>query len=105
MAVQELKTSFWRLFRAPAHATVWDSGELIRAELFSAERLEQHAESLAAAQAVSVQRVRARPLSSRLRDNGRVLLEAHRSIATAIAEGRAITPAAAWLAENYHVIE
>ena len=100
-----MKTSFRGLSRASARGTVWDSGELIRAELFSAERLEQHAESLAAAQAVSAQRARAQPLSSRLRDNSRVLLEAHRSIATAIAEGRAITPAAAWLAENHHVIE
>ena len=98
-------TSFRGLHTDSTRATVWDSGEPIRAELFSAERLEQHAESLAAAQTVSTRRVRAQPLSSRLRDNGRVLLEAHRAIALAIAEGRAITPAASWLAENYHVIE
>jgi cyclic beta-1,2-glucan synthetase len=31
----------------------WDNSEPIRAELFNIERLEQHAESLAAAQRVS----------------------------------------------------
>ena len=100
-----MKPSLLRLLRPRAHDTVWDSRELIRAELFSIERLEQHAESLAAAQGVSTRRVRAQPLASRLQDNSRVLLAAHRSIAAAIAEGRAITPAAEWLVDNYHVVE
>ena len=78
---------------------------MIRAELFSAERLEQHAESLAAAQRITTRSLGARPLAARLRDNSRVLLWAHRSIAKAIGEGRAITPAAEWLVDNYHVVE
>ena len=78
---------------------------MIRAELFSAERLEQHAESLAAAQRITRRSLGARPLAARLRDNSRVLLRAHRSIAKAIGEGRAITPAAEWLVDNYHVVE
>jgi len=90
---------------ASQDASVWESTELIRAELFSAERLEQHAESLAAAQRVTAKRITVRPLAARLRDNGRVLLEAYRDTAKAIAEGRAITPAAEWLVDNYHVIE
>ena len=81
-----------------------DPAEPIRAELFSSERLEQHAESLAAAQTV-----RARPASRRLlrrrpHDNGRVLLAAYRAIASAIREDRAITPAAEWLVDNFHVV-
>jgi cyclic beta-1,2-glucan synthetase len=46
-----------------------------------------------------------RPLAARLRDNSRVLLNSYRSIAKAIGEGRAITPAADWLVDNYHVVE
>ena len=46
-----------------------------------------------------------RPLAARLRDNGRVLLAAYRAIAAAIREERAITPAAEWLVDNFHVVE
>ena len=35
-----------RALRRKARGSPWDSEELIREELFSAERLEQHAESL-----------------------------------------------------------
>ena len=44
-------------------------------------------------------------LVARLRDNERVLLDAYRSIAKAAGEGRAITPAAEWLLDNYHLVE
>ena len=55
-----------------------DLEEPIRAELFSLERLEQHAESLAAAQAVTSEASRGRPLIPRVMDNGRVLLDSYR---------------------------
>jgi cyclic beta-1,2-glucan synthetase len=86
-------------------ASDWKSSDLIRAELFSAERLEQHAETLAAAQRITSRSSATRSLAARLRDNSRVLLRAHRAIAKAIGEGRAITPAAEWLVDNYHVVE
>ncbi len=46
-----------------------------------------------------------RSLAARLRDNESVLLEAYRAIANAVGEGRAITPAAEWLLDNYHLVE
>ncbi|HEU4345192.1 MAG TPA: glycosyl transferase, partial [Candidatus Binatia bacterium] len=79
--------------------------EPIRAELFSAERLEQHGESLAAAQRVTTTPRKGRPLLPRVQDNGRVLLESYRAIAHAIREERAITPAAEWLVDNYHIVD
>ena len=81
------------------------SEELIRAELFSVERLEQHGETLAVAQRVTGDPGRGRPMAPRVSENGRVLLEAYRSIAGAIREERAITPAAEWLVDNFHVVE
>lgn len=66
--------------------------EPIRAELFSLERLEQHGESLAAAQAITSEARRGRPLIPRVTDNGRVLLESYRLIARAIRDEHAITP-------------
>ena len=85
--------------------SLWDDGDPIRSELFSVERLEQHAESLAADQLVSAKPPTARSLVDRLADNERVLLGAYRSIAKAADEGRPITPAAEWLLDNYHLVE
>ena len=75
----------------------------IRAELFGIERLEQHAASLATAQGVTSGR--GRRLLPRVQDNGRVLRESYRVIANAIREERAITPAAEWLVDNFHVVD
>jgi cyclic beta-1,2-glucan synthetase len=79
--------------------------EPIRAELFGIERLEEHAQSLAAAQRVTPGAHRGRPLLPRLEDNWRVLLESYRALARAIREERAITPAAEWLVDNFHIVE
>ena len=79
--------------------------EPIRAELFSIERIEQHAESLAAAQTVTKDPHQGRPLIPRVLENGRVLLESYREIARAIQEEHPITPAAEWLADNFHIVE
>ena len=45
------------------------------------------------------------PLAGRLADNEALLLHAYRTIAKAISEERAITPAAEWLVDNYHLME
>src|SRR5437899_10157757 len=79
--------------------------EPIRAELFGIERLEQHAESLAAAQRVMSEPGQGRRLLPRVLENGRVLRDAHRVIAKAIREERAITPAAEWLVDNFHLVD
>ena len=94
--------------RAPrrrAPPSPWASDEILRAELFSVERLEQHAASLAAAQGVSKRRITRRTLRARLRENESALLAAYRDIAAATGEGRAISPAAEWLLDNYHIVE
>src|SRR5271155_5850428 len=83
----------------------WDSDEIVRAELFSSERLEQHAASLAAAQQVTRRRSARRSLVARLKDNESALLAAYRAIGAAVGEGRSITPAAEWLLDNYHLVE
>ncbi|MDI4658190.1 glycosyl transferase, partial [Xanthobacter autotrophicus] len=90
--------------RVPA-SSPWDDRQPVREELFSAERLEEHARSLAAAQPVRPRSARGHTLSARLADNGAVLLDAYRAIAGALAEGGAITPSAEWLIDNYHLVE
>jgi len=91
--------------RQPATITLSGLYEPIRAELFSVERIEQHAESLAAAQTVTRAPDPGRPLIPRVKENGRVLLDSYRAIARAIQEERAITPAAEWLVDNFHIVE
>ncbi len=83
----------------------WDDKAPIRAELFSTERLEQHAESLAAAQPVTMAPKAVLSLITRLADNASTLLSAYRSSATALETGVPVTPAAEWLLDNYHVVE
>jgi cyclic beta-1,2-glucan synthetase len=79
--------------------------EPIRAELFSVERLEEHAESLAAAQAVTDGSDEGIPLLPRVVENGRVLVEYYRATAQAISREQAITPAAEWLVDNFYIVE
>src|SRR6266853_2332127 len=100
-----MKSAILRAFGRGSQAAPWDNEESIREELFSIERLEQHAESLAAAQPVTAMPTTGRSLAVRLRDNESVLLEAYRAIASAVGAGRAITPAAEWLLDNYHLVE
>ena len=100
-----MRSAILRAFGRASQAAPWDNEESIREELFSIERLEQHAESLAAAQPVSARPMAGRSLAVRLRDNESVLLKAYRAIASAVGEGRAITPAAEWLLDNYHLVE
>jgi cyclic beta-1,2-glucan synthetase len=79
--------------------------EPIRAELFGVERLEQHAESLAAAQTITGDLRRGRLLTPRVLENGRVLVKSYRTIARAIREEKTITPAAEWLVDNFHLVD
>ena len=93
---------FLGFFKKPSP---WDSEQPIREELFSVERLEAHAKSLAVAQTVASRPTRGLPLAARLADNGAVLLSAYRSIVKAIDDGRQITPAGEWLIDNFHLVE
>ena len=79
--------------------------EPIRAELFSVERLEQHARSMAEAHDLSGRPGRLRLIARRLADNGEVLLSSYRELSKAIREEALLTPAAEWLVDNFHLVE
>ncbi|VVE13584.1 Cellobiose phosphorylase [Pandoraea anhela] len=76
----------------------------IRAELFSRDRLEQHALSLARAQQIAVHPPRTRALTSRAADNERVLRKCYDATAHATLQRRSITPAAEWLLDNFRTV-
>ena len=94
-----------RLFGSSGTARLHAADEPIRAELFSTERLELHAESLAAAQQITSKPTADLRLERRLRDNERALRRAYHATIAALREERAVTPAADWLIDNFHVVE
>ncbi len=82
-----------------------EPAEPILAELFSVERLEQHARTLALAQLVTTRDRRGRDVHPRIDENGRVLVASYRLLARAIREERSVTPAAEWLVDNFPIVD
>jgi cyclic beta-1,2-glucan synthetase len=76
----------------------------IRSEIFSVERLEHYAQSLATEHRTLINKGRAE-LLPRLEDNGRKLEVTYKNLVLAIRNGRPISPAAEWLVDNYHIVE
>ena len=85
-------------------ASGFDEEQPVRAEIFSVERLEHYAQALASEHKTVKKKGRAQ-LLPRLEDNGRKLVAAYRSLVEAIRNGRAISPAAEWLVDNFHIVE
>jgi cyclic beta-1,2-glucan synthetase len=100
-----MKPIFREIFRHRPLSPPWDSTVPVREEIFGVERLEQHAQSLAAAQSVAAKPPRVLPLHTRLDDNAAVLLAAYRASAAELEGGRSVVPAAEWLLDNYHLVE
>ena len=94
-----------RVFGLAPAPSPWNDTNAIREMLFSVDRLEEHARSLATAQKVKQQRPSGKPLLSRLADNEASLISAYQSICEAVSEEAAITPAAEWLIDNFHQVE
>ena len=77
----------------------------IRSELFSAERLELHAKSLAEAQPVGVPGRTRKSLRRRLSENSKRLIADFRVLAKAARSGKQITSAGEWFLDNFHIVE
>ncbi|HET7032322.1 MAG TPA: cyclic beta 1-2 glucan synthetase, partial [Casimicrobiaceae bacterium] len=76
----------------------------LRSELFSADQMEQHGRSLAAAHRVTSRRG-ADQLLPRLAANEAVLVDACNRLTVAVRANRRITPAGEWLLDNFYLIE
>ncbi|HJU85831.1 MAG TPA: glycosyl transferase, partial [Gemmatimonadota bacterium] len=80
--------------------------EPVRGEIFGAERLAQHAQSLAGAHRIYPRPTRkGAPLLDRFEDNARALLQAYRVLSEEVQKERAISPAAEWLIDNFHIVD
>jgi len=82
-----------------------ESEQPIRGELYSVERLEQFAGTLADEHGEVDLPKRFQKLRPRLEDNGEVLIDAYYSLTSAIRDERAVSPAAEWLVDNFHIVE
>src|SRR5215470_9664290 len=77
----------------------------IRSELYSIERLEQYATTLAAEHKIAERPQRVGLLLPRLEENGRKLIDAYKALVESIREEHTISPAAEWLVDNFHIVE
>ena len=99
--MSELFESLVSLVRKPAD---YAEEKPFQAEFFSVERLEQYAHALAEQHKTVTRKGRAQ-LLPRLADNGRILEAAYKALVEALRQGHAISPAAEWLVDNYHIVE
>ncbi|GAB2562297.1 cyclic beta 1-2 glucan synthetase [Dyella jejuensis] len=76
----------------------------LRAELFSAEQMEQHGVALARQHKLSPRSSSDR-LLKRLDENAGLLLQACDALTSAVKGNRRISPAGEWLLDNYYLIE
>lgn len=81
------------------------SDTLIREELFSVERMEQYAMSLAEEIRVAPNRKRGRALVPKLKKSSQQLLQAYLSLTDAVKDKQTISPAAEWFIDNFHIVE
>ncbi|MEO6625883.1 MAG: carbohydrate-binding protein, partial [Burkholderiaceae bacterium] len=77
----------------------------IRSEIFGPQRFAQHGRSLGATHHTTRPGAWGGTFFPRLRDNIRVLREAHGYIGVQATTGYDISPAAEWLLDNFHLIE
>lgn len=77
----------------------------IRAEIFGPQRFAQHGRSLGASHSAVRAGLRSAAFFPRLADNVHTLRAAHTYIGGQAAAGYAVSPAAEWLLDNFHLIE
>ncbi|MEO8082117.1 MAG: glucoamylase family protein, partial [Caldimonas sp.] len=76
-----------------------------RSEIFGPERFSQHGRSLGATHAARFAPSGSTAFFPRLRDNIRILREAHRYIGEQASAGHDMSTAAEWLLDNFHLVE
>ncbi len=77
----------------------------VHEELFSVERLEQYAANLALELQISSKSRKGKSLKAELKPSGPKLESAYKILAQAIQQKQAVSPAAEWFVDNFHIIE
>jgi cyclic beta-1,2-glucan synthetase len=76
----------------------------VRAEIFGAQRFQQHGRSLGESHSAAIDRRRPTAFFPHLRANIAVLREAHRYIGQQERAGQHVSPAGEWLLDNFHIV-
>jgi len=90
------------LFRPPRAR--FSDEDPIRAEIYSTPRLESQAAALARSHRLQKQPAKGPTLSERVSENSEILENSYQEIIFAVEGQRAITPAAEWLIDNFHIV-
>ena len=107
-AGQKLSEYFQQL-KTPFRASEWPQLSAheeppLRAELFSADQMEQHGKALAASHLLASGRAPDQ-LLARLAANEATLVEVCKLLTAAVTENHVISPAGEWLLDNFYLIE
>ncbi len=103
-SLRDTRARLWARLRGSGLAQHVGDAPPLRAELFSADQMEQHGKTLAGSHRLSSQRAPYR-LLARLAENEDVLLEACHVLTAAVRANRRIAPAGEWLLDNFYLIE
>ena len=101
-SLPQLKHRFKALFSFLISKPVEDP---IRSELFSIERFDQHAQSLAVAQTITDDPQSGAPLTPRVRENEKILQASYRYLTSEVQKNKTINPAGEWLIDSFYVVE
>ena len=99
------KSLFRRLFPRRSTSPLWGDSEPIRGEIIGSDDFRDYGWAYASAHRVAQGSRPPRDIALRLADNAEVLYHAYVEMAQASAQGHAITPAAVWLIDNFHLVE
>lgn len=100
-----MRTRVYRALASGSTLPPWSSKPLLRDELFGIERLEQYAQSLAAAHVLAARPPAVYSLARRLNDNAAVVQAVCRESATELKNRGDPAPAEEWLLDNLHFVE
>jgi cyclic beta-1,2-glucan synthetase len=81
------------------------SREPVRDEFYAAERLREHARTIARAHVVSSRSNKGRTLAKRLAESRAALHRANLCIEKTVNDARPLTPAEVWLVDNYRLVQ
>jgi cyclic beta-1,2-glucan synthetase len=77
----------------------------IRSELFSLERFDEHARSLAVAQTITLNPRSGARLTPRLAENEKILQQSYRYLVGEVQKNKPVNPAGEWLMDSFYVVE
>lgn len=92
-------------FRKHSLRSFWQDSAPIRSMLFSVERLEEHAQVLAATDCTTIKPIIVKSLHRRLDNNAQRLFAYYLADFADFKSDSVSSPASEWLLDNYHVVE